>query len=164
MAKPRYINTSYKFYQAAHPRYMLDICTQNWYANINNSRRLSMYSLYKHEFNLENYLKCINYKKYRISLSKFRLSSHDLAIERGRYANIEVENRKCLNCNLNAIETEYHFLLVCPKYRELRRTLFKPYYCHWPTLQKFETLMICKSKKTLNNLAKFIYLAFQMRH
>ena len=53
-----------------------DIYKQSWYSNINNSSKLETYSLFKHEFVLENYLDLIKCKKYRIALSKFRTSSH----------------------------------------------------------------------------------------
>jgi hypothetical protein len=143
---------------------ILDIYKQGWYSSINNSRRLVTYSLYKHEFECEKYLKCILPIKYKIALSRFRLSSHDLAIETGRHRNIPVENRICTSCQMNLIENEYHFLLICPKYYNLRKQFFSPYYCHWPTLQKFETLLSSKNPKVLNNLAKYIYFAFKERN
>ena len=55
------------------------------------------------------YLDFISAKKYRIALSKFRVSAHNLAIEKGRHKNIPRNERKCRNCNLNVIENEYHF-------------------------------------------------------
>lgn len=142
---------------------ILDIYKQNWYSRINNSSRLSSLSLIKHEFEQEKYLNVINTNKYRISLTKFRLSSHNLAIETGRHDNIPRENRKCRNCSMNVIENEYHLLLVCPKYYSLRKRFFKPYFCRWPTVQKFEALMTSKNNKILNSLANFLYCAFQER-
>ena len=95
---------------------ILDIYKQSWYTNINNSNKLDYYSKYKHSFVHEKYINCIFDNKFRISLTKFRLSSHDLAIETGRYTNIPRDQRICLQCNMNMVESEYHFLLVCPKY------------------------------------------------
>ena len=68
---------------------ILDIYKQTWYVAVNNSNRLLLYSRYKHEFIFEKYLDFIVEKKYRIALSQFRLSSHDLEIERGRYADVD---------------------------------------------------------------------------
>ena len=31
--------------------------------------------------------------------------------------------RTCQSCNLNVVENEYHFLLVCPAYRNLRNSI-----------------------------------------
>ena len=52
---------------------------------VNNSNRLLLYSRYNHELIFEN-LDFILEKKYSIALSQFRLSSHDLEIKRGGYA------------------------------------------------------------------------------
>ena len=36
---------------------------------------------------------------------------------------------------------------------------FKPYFCHWPSLTQFESLLSLKSKKWINQLSKYIYHA-----
>ena len=93
-------------------------------------------------------------------VTEFRLSSHDLAIEKGRYTNVEIDSRYCEHCNQNVIENEYH-LLVCPKYRHLRVKFFKPYFCRWPSLREFETLMYTESKNS--SVSKYLYYAFELR-
>ena len=144
-------------------RRIFDTYKQSWYSAVNNSSRLEMYARYKHDFELENYLDFIVEKKYKFALTQFRLSSHDLAIERGRYQRLDRTDRNCKLCNSNVVECEYHFLLVCPFYLELRRKYFKPYYCHWPTITKFENLMSKTSKNVILNVAKFIYHASNLR-
>ena len=99
--------------------------------------------------------------KYKVALSRFRTSSHDLRIETGRYDNIPQEQRLCNSCNMEKVEDEFHFLLVCPKYRDLRCKYFKRYFCHWPTIHKFETLMSSTSNEVLNSIAKYIYYALK---
>lgn len=140
---------------------ILDIYKQKWYSNVVNSRRLSSYSIFKHNFVIERYLDRIKINKYRIALTKLRLSSHDLLIESGRFTNVPLEDRKCPQCNL--IENEYHFVLCCPKYTYLRQQFLKPYYCRWPSIHKFESLMSSTSRKEIENLSKFIYFAFKLR-
>ena len=142
---------------------ILDIYKQTWYADINNSNRLETYNLYKHDFNLEKYLSCIKENKFRIALTRFRLSSHDLAIETGRYTNIDRKFRICTHCNMRVIENEYHFLIVCPKYITIRQKYLKPYFFRWPTLNKFTNLMTNTSTNAINNLAKYIYFSMQER-
>jgi hypothetical protein len=88
---------------------ILDIYKQEWYSNIRNSSRLSSYSIYKRSFETEEYLHKVNINKFRLSLTKFRLSPLNLAIETGRYQNVARENRLCTNCNVNLIENEFHF-------------------------------------------------------
>ena len=99
---------------------IMDMYYQSWYSDINNSNRLITYCRYKHDFAFENYLDVLKENKYRVALTRFRLSSHDLNIEQGRYDNVPRHERICKCCRTNVVETEYNFLLVCPLYRELR--------------------------------------------
>ena len=142
---------------------LVDQYKQTWYGSINNSRRLSSYCRYKHEFKLELYLDTIHEKRFKIALSRFRLSSHRLEIEQGRYHDIPRNERLCKFCSLNCIESEYHFLLVCPFYKEVRHQYLKPYFCRWPTLNKFDRIMLTENKKEILNLAKYIYFATKVR-
>ena len=59
-------------------------------------------------------------------MALFRVGSLPLAIETGRYTKlpVPVENRLCVLCNKNCVETENHFLLDCPLYDDLRLILF----------------------------------------
>ena len=143
---------------------ILDQYYQTWYNEINNSRRLCTYSRYKHTFNLEQYLDSIHDKKFKIALSRFRLSSHRLEVERGRYRDIARSDRKCKLCTQNSIENEYHFLLSCPQYINLRRKYLKRCYWSWPTLNKFDNLMMSTNKNEILNLSKYIYYATKLRN
>lgn len=138
---------------------IFDNYKQSWYGNINNSPRLQAYSIFKHNFELEKYLDIVLDKKYKIALTRFRTSSHNLLIETGRYDGTPRADRICKSCNMKQIESEYHFLLVCPFYRDLRVKYFTPYFCHWPNINKFDTLLSSKSRKVVNNVAKCIYFA-----
>ena len=64
---------------------------------------------------------------------------------------------------MSQIESEYHFLLVCPLCTELRRKFFKRYFCHWPNLNKFEQLLLSNSKQLTLSIAKFIFSAQELR-
>ena len=61
-------------------------------------------------------------------MCKFRISAHGLLIERGRYhrppKKIPVHERICNYCDTRAIEDEYHFLLECDLYTDIRHILF----------------------------------------
>ena len=143
---------------------LFDQYHQSWYSAINNSQRLLSYSRYKHTFNLESYLDIIHERKFQTALCRFRLSSHSLEIERGRYQNVPREERLCKFCNSQTIENEYHFLLVCPMYIEVRRKYLKPYYCRWPTLNKFDKIMSTNNKSEIVSLSKYIYFANKLRN
>jgi len=59
---------------------------------------------------------------------------------------------------MNVIEDEYHFILVCLLYRDIRRGYFPSYYCHWPTASRFQSLLSSNQSSLLNKVAKYIYL------
>ena len=82
----------------------------------------------------------------------FRLGSHRLEIELGRLTCIARESRLCKVCNIN-VETEYHVLLCCPKYSNIRSKYLNT---AWPSINKFVSFMSSKNVKVLNNLSKFI--------
>ncbi len=142
---------------------ILDMYHQSWNNDINNSNRLITYCRYKKSFSFETYLNKIPERKHRNALSRFRLSSHKLEIEKGRYTNIPRDERICRLCTQNVIENEYHVLMACPFYRELRTKYLKPYFCRWPTIQKFNALMSTQSRQCLIRLSKFIYCALKLR-
>ena len=58
----------------------------------------------------------------RRDLAKLRTSSHSLEIELGRYSRPKVlrADRICKQCNLNEVEDEYHHLLKCTFFKEIR--------------------------------------------
>ena len=98
----------------------------NWKKDVTQYPVLRSYLLYKTEFEMEMYLKCIRDSKLRHSLAKLRLSSHMLAIETGRRTKplTPCEQRLCKHCNLGVTEDEYHFMMICPLYLDQRIHLF----------------------------------------
>lgn len=80
--------------------------------------------MYKHlcnNFELQEYLTKTIPTVYVQFISKYRLSSHQLEIERGRFYNIHRNERVCKLCSLSQIEDEFHFILICPFYKEIRK-------------------------------------------
>ena len=90
--------------------------------DVNQKPILRTYCLYKTEFDLEPYLKCVLKYKLRSAISRFRLSSHNLEIKKGHHSKPKtlLEQRLCLLCNMGDVEDEVHVLLVCPIYNEER--------------------------------------------
>ena len=83
-----------------------------------------------------------------------------LFIERGRWSNIAFENRKCLLCN--EIEDEYHFVVVCIKFHELRiKYLPKLLYLR-PSMFKFVNFLNSKNVSDLKKLGLFLHHAFNL--
>ena len=69
----------------------------------------------------------------------------------------------CVLCNTNNIEDEYHFVLICTKFNELRKRYIKRYYWLRPSVAKFCELMSNSGKGVLLNLAKYLVTANKER-
>ena len=67
------------------------------------------------------------------TLTKYRLSEHSLAIEKGRHRKtwLPVEERLCNHCTTTEPETELHFLTKCKKYiKQLESVISPNCICH----------------------------------
>ena len=102
----------------------------------------------------------------RIALTKFRLSNHDLMIEKGRHFKVEKAKRFCPFCP-KTIETELHFLVQCNIFACLRRELFSSIrkksntFHHLPEPQKFTNLL--SSDDVIWHVASFLRKSLQCR-
>lgn len=130
---------------------------------LNTCTSMVLYRELKQCFEISPYLQKLCNRKLRNSLSKLRLSSHQLLIEKGRHSGIVRQNRICVLCNKGEIEDEYHFVLICPQYHQLRMQYIRKYYVNHPSMYKFIQLLN-STGKTLKNLAIFITNAFQARN
>ena len=63
---------------------LVDLYIQEWYGVIHVQEQLCTYRLFKDVFQHELYLSNL-IPKFRVALSRLRLSSHTLGIELGRY-------------------------------------------------------------------------------
>ena len=102
-------------------------------------------------------------KKVRTSFTKFRLSSHKLLVERGRWSisKLDYELRKCTLCNSGDIEDEYHVTLVCEQFTDARRKYFKKYFYRRPSMAKFLELMNTKSDRERYRLMLFVNIVLK---
>ena len=85
---------------------------------------------FKTEYVVDPYLLNRMPKTYRSSLAKFRCGAAPSRLETCRFERLRVEDRVCHQCN--EVETEFHVLIVCPFYDDLRKSLFNECreFCH----------------------------------
>ena len=143
-----------------------DCYTQSWHSDCMKNNKLNMYTNIKSLLEPEKYLTCVTNTKFKSSLARFRCSSHKLAIETGRWTNTEAAERICILCANHGevfIESEYHFLLVCLTYRELRDKFIPKYYHIHPDNAKFISLLKSDNEKVVTNLAKYVHFASKLR-
>ena len=140
-----------------------DIALQREREEISDSSKLELLSQIKLEPGFELYLSVIDKPMFRIALSRFRCSNHDLMIEKGRALGIPREERLCPLCIIPTIESEYHFMLICEFYKEMRSRFLPEYFIEKPSIQKLYLLFNTSSAFVLNNLARYIYFAMKLR-
>ena len=138
--------------------------------NCDNSKKLRLYKTFKNQYTMEPYLTHIRDTRYRVALSRFRLSSHNLEIELGRHTNPKtpVERRICKNCHSNETEDEIHFLLKCQKFINIRLPLLNcarlsfPDFNSLPIESQFQLLMTTSDSDLLTQLGKYVHSGFEI--
>ena len=102
--------------------------------------------------------------KHRSYLSQIRFGILPLTVETGRYRGTPLEERLCICCSLDSVETEYNFMFECTLYENLRNIWFQKMDFNWTD---FNTLSPNeKITRAFNNYrltAKFICLAMDKR-
>ena len=140
-----------------------DIYITNWRTGLEMSSSLNIFREIKITFERSDYIDVLENTKYRNSLAKLRLASHKLNIEIGRHNNVPRHERKCLLCNLNDIEDEFHFVLKCPVYADIRKELVPRFYYSNTSMYKYISLMQNNDKKLIRKLAIYCEKAFKLR-
>ena len=113
------------------------------------------------------YLKQISNARCRNALTKLRVSSHSLSIERGRHLGTAIQERLCTVCN--AIEDEKHFLFECCINEELRFIFSSrvnqlyPQYQYLDSDQKLVFLFKIGNEQLITWVGKFVYSSFCLR-
>ena len=104
-------------------------------------------------------------RRYEHALSKVRMSSHRLEMEAGRWHrphSIPLDERKCRVCNI--IEDEFHFILECTLFQNIRKKYIKRYFWLRPNIPKFIELMTSENKQIIRNLASYVFESFKIRN
>ena len=127
------------------------------------------FCLYKTQFCLENYVNFFA-RAYRSFFTKLRISSHSLMIERGRHFHpkIPADQRLCKLCSLDEVEDEFHFMVKCTSYADLRAELLSNIseiydISNMSDNDIFLLLMGFKDYDTSKLVIKFVKSAFESR-
>ena len=113
---------------------------------------LTLYLEIKCTFDRADYLQVLENRKNRNVIAKLRLSSHKLFVETGRHRQIPRQDRTCILCNIDDVEDEYHFILICPFYNTIRNTHIPRYFRTRPSMFKFVQLFNETSNQVLVKL------------
>ena len=138
------------FKQRIEDIYLQSINTE--IANVSNNR------LYKHINSLfvnNAYLDNIKEKYIRVALSKFRLGSHNLMIERGRWRKLELVDRQCFNCG--QLDDELHAITACKLFKNLRTKYLPKWLYTRPSMYKLIIYMDNVKGNELKNFGIFCH-------
>ena len=122
MLNVKFTDTScFDLKQLIETLYKNTLLCQLEHMKLNDTGKLRFYSKICTSFDLKQYLSFDLPKFNRSLITKIRISTHQLAIETGRYMKppLPVPERFCKNCK-NKVEDEKHFILYCPLYKNLR--------------------------------------------
>ena len=106
------------------------------------------------QLNMSGFLKFV--------MTKFRFGVSDIATHSLRYKNAQSNCFLCPLCK-NANEDEVHFVLVCPFFSNLRKSLIAEKYHRSPNSFRLTLLLASTHEKTVRNLCAFLYKAFKAR-
>ena len=105
-----------------------------------------------------------------MSMTKFRLSNHQLMIEKGRHISMNKKDRICPICkDKDIIEDEIHFILLCPLYSQERDAFYTDIQLNRNMIttashiEVFCILMNLNEQHHLEKLGEFIYSSFNKR-
>ena len=159
-------NLNVKTFPQQFKQRLIDCFQQKWNADLSKNEVLKPVYLYlKQNISYEPYLNIVNSYKARVCLTKLRISAHNLNIEWLRYGRDRKprSERLCYLCNNGDIEDEFHFVLKCSKFQNLRRQFIKKYYYKKPSMFKFVSLLRTTNRKEIMNLGNFLLQAFEER-
>ncbi len=144
-----------------------DCASQQWSVQVRMNGRLSLYEDCKNQLQIEKYLLCVSPIRNIGCIARLRCSAHALMIEKGRHSKIDRQDRLCLYCkkqDTKVIECEFHFVLVCKLYQDIREKYIARKYWKYPSHETFIELLTSESITTLNELARYLYVAFKIRN
>ena len=145
------------FHQRLKDQYL-----QQWSSVIQESTKLNFYKLIKTSYCLHNCINVLNVRKFRHFYMSLKLGSLSLEIQRGRFNNIPRNERLCKLCGTD-VEDEYHLVLKCPIYEDLRELYLPRKYTNNPNVNKFILLMSSRNEKIICNIATFVHSAWVKR-
>ena len=136
---------------------LIDNYTQSCFSLIANASSLQVYKYLKDTLQYEIYLDILP-PDLRFFITRLRTSSHSLRIQTCRFSEKRIprNERVCLLCTSGETEDEFHFVLKCPFFDQLRKKYIKEYYHIRPSTYKLLELLNSTNKNEIFNLADYV--------
>ena len=120
-------NIKFSWFKSYVKQCFQDLFLQEWYSQIDNESIYSNYRMFKSTFGQDPFLKLLP-KDCSISLVRFRTTNNRLSVNVLRLEDIPRHDRVCNNCNMKVVGDEFHYLFICPFFKEKRTELLPRYY------------------------------------
>ena len=104
-----------------------------------------------------NYLRDIKETYIRFSITRLRLGSHNLMLERGRWQRPKMKfiDRTCDECDV--IEDEFHVVCICSRFSEIRKKYLPSTLYEKPSMHSFIDFIINGSKNEIRLFGIFCH-------
>lgn len=119
---------------------LIEIYKCSWKESVFQSPKCLNYRIFKYNFGLEKYFGLLP-DDLALAFFHFRTLNHKFPIEWGRYEGIARDGRQCELCFLHKLGDEYHYVLECTYFDDLRRNYLPRDLISRPNTMKFENLM-----------------------
>ena len=130
-----------------------------WQTNNAEINDLSHNRLYRHlSTESSDYLEKLPNNFLRISITRLRLGSHYFMVERGRWKKLDYIDRICFDCN--EVEDEFHVIMCCKKYNDLRKKYLPDFLYKRPSMYKLVSFLNSNDLKNIKSIGFFIYNVF----
>ena len=178
--------------QSKFSAYWLDRINEfkaNTHGDSQNHNKLRTYCKLKGSFTQEPYISLVRNRNQRASLTRLRVSSHNLGIELGRRTQpiTPLDQRKCIYCkhcspdlsqqassaNMSqpnpCLDDEIHFLVQCPTFKIKRNCLYGKLACLVPNFmqlndsEKFSQMLCPTTPQAAKLVSKFAKIMFECR-
>ena len=147
-------NIQFTWFKRKIKQCLKDQYTQLWFSEIEGKQIYCNYRLFKETISTEKYITILS-EPLACSFARFRMLSHKLPIQKGRFMHVAHSERYCTMCSQQDIGDEFHYVLVCPTIEFERRHFLKKYFQTKPNVLKFQQLFTSKNRRELTQLAQF---------
>ena len=143
-----------KWLKTAANQRLKDIFIQQWLTHIDISSHTNTYRIFKQNFQQSNYISKLPDRLCKI-MFKFRTRNHRLPVETGRWQGIPFDRRTCQECQSD-LGDEFHYLFICPQFKDERKKYLRQYFYKKPNTYKFNELMNTPDHKQQKSLCYLI--------
>ena len=147
-----------------YPNLKTELChaTNNWHSDIEGNEKYKWFYTFKDSFFTNRYLSFIATKRFRDTLTGFRVRACGLRNHKVWFQTEISENSSCPMCG-HLLVDEVHFLFQCPAYLHLREKYVSTESVSQPNWSNVRNILACENESKTINLSKNLAFALDIR-